>query len=134
MNGKMLQPVHHYVLDFFEGKEDYVEWHQSQWAPVPKSGDLSNPNKWPGVMLMDVCRKVFSSVMNVRAFRLLELHGTKCQFGGTPRLGCQDGLFTLKTLLNAHKNHDLPWFVAFVDLVKAYDTANHDLLISHQDP
>ncbi len=39
------------------------------------------------------------------------------------------GLFTLKTLLNAHKNHNLPSFVAFVDLVKAYDTANHDLLI-----
>jgi len=30
-------------------------------------------------------------------------------------------------LINAHKNHHLPSFVAFVDLVKAYDTANHDL-------
>ena len=66
--------------------------------------------------------------MNGRAFRLLQLHGT-IQFGGTPTLGCQHGLFTLKTLLNAHKNHHLPSFVAFVDLVKAYDTANHDLLI-----
>ncbi len=80
-------------------------------------------------MLMDVCSKIFSSVMNGRAFRLLELHGTRFQFGGTPTLGCQDGLFTLKTLLNAHKNHDLPSFVAFVDLVKAYDTVNHDLLL-----
>lgn len=30
-------------------------------------------------------------------------------------------------LINAHKNHHLPSFVAFVDLVKAYDTVNHDL-------
>ncbi len=67
--------------------------------------------------------------MNGCAFRLLELHGTRFQFGGTPTLGCQDGLFTLKTLLNAHKNHKLPLFVAFVDLVKAYNTANHDLLL-----
>jgi hypothetical protein len=44
-------------------------------------------------------------------------------------LGCQDGLFTLKTVLNTHKNHNLPSFVAFVDLVKAYNTANHDLLL-----
>ncbi len=80
-------------------------------------------------MLMDVCSKIFLSVMNGRAFHLLELHGTKFQFGGTPTLGCQDGLFTLKTLLNAHKNHHLPSFVAFIDLVKACDTANHDLLI-----
>ena len=80
-------------------------------------------------MLIDICNKVFSSVMNGRAFCLLELHGTKFQFGGTPTLGCQDGLFTLKTLLNAHKNHNLPLFVAFIDLVKAYDTTNHDLLL-----
>ena len=81
-------------------------------------------------MLMDVCSKIFSSVVNGCAFRLLELHGTRFQFGGTPTLGCQDGLFTLKTLLNVHKNHDLPSFVAFVDLVKAYyDTANDDLLL-----
>ena len=80
-------------------------------------------------MLMDVCSKIFSSVMNRHAFHLLKLHGTQFQIGGTPTRGCQDGLFTLKTLLNAHKNHDLPLFVAFVDLVKAYDTANHNLLL-----
>jgi hypothetical protein len=80
-------------------------------------------------MLMDVCSKVFSSIMNGRAFCLLELNSTKFQFGGTPTLGCQDGLFTLKTLLNAHKNHNLPSCVAFVDLVKAYDATNHDLLL-----
>ena len=78
---------------------------------------------------MDVCSKIFSSVMNGRAFRLLGLRGTKFQVGGTSTLGCQNGLFTLKTLLNAHKNHHLPSFVAFVDLVKVYDTANHDLLL-----
>ena len=129
MNVATRRRVHGYVTAFFEGDADYEGWHASQCVPVPKSGNLSDPNKWRGVMLMDVCSKIFSSVMNGRAFRLLELHGTRFQFGGTPTLGCQDGLFTLKTLLNAHKNHDLPSFVAFVDLVKAYDTANHDLLL-----
>ncbi len=128
-NGRMRRRVNRYVANFFEGIADYEGWHQSQCVPVPKSGNLSDPNKWQGVMLMDVCSKVFSSVMNGRAFCLLKLHGTKFQFGGTPTLGCQDGLFTLKTLLNAHKNHDLPSFVAFIDLVKAYDTTNHDLLL-----
>jgi hypothetical protein len=80
-------------------------------------------------MLMDVCSKIFSFIMNGCAFRLLNLHGTRFQFGGTPTLGCQDGLFTLKMLLNAHKNHNLLSFVAFVNLVKAYDTVNHDLLL-----
>ena len=80
-------------------------------------------------MLMDMCSKVFSSVMTARAFTLLDKHVTRFQFGGTPEIGCRDGLFTLKALLNARHNHDLASYVGFVDLVKAYDTANHVLLI-----
>jgi hypothetical protein len=81
-------------------------------------------------MLMDVGSKIFSSVMNERAFKLLDMSGTRFQFGGTPELGCCDGLFVLKTMLNLQKNHNLPSHVAFVDLVKAYDTANHDILLN----
>ena len=35
----------------------------------------------------------------------------------------------LKRLLNIRKNHNLISFVAFVDLVEEYDTANHKLLL-----
>jgi hypothetical protein len=80
-------------------------------------------------MLMDMCSKVFSSVMTARAYTLLDKHGTRFQFGGTLGVGCRDRLFTLKALLNAQHNHDLASYVGFVDLVKAYDTTNHRLLI-----
>ncbi len=68
---------------------------------------------------MDMCSKVFSSVITACAFKLLDQHGTRFQFGGTPELGCRVGLFTLKALLNAQRNHDLAMYVGFVDLVKA---------------
>ena len=80
-------------------------------------------------MLMDVCSKIFSIIMNERAIKILDKHGTKFQFGGTPKLGCRDVLFTIKTLLNMRKNHNLESYVGCVDLVKAYDTANHELLL-----
>jgi hypothetical protein len=91
---------------------------KKQCVPVPKKGDLSNPNKWCGIMLMGMCTKAFSSIMTARAFKLLDKHGTQFQFGGTPELGCRDGLVTLKALLNARRNHDLALYVGFVDLVK----------------
>jgi hypothetical protein len=97
-------------------------------SPFQKKGNLADPNKWRGIMLMDVCSKIFSSVMNNHAFHLLELHGTRFQFGGTPEIGCQDRLFTLKALINVQCNHDLGSYVGFVGLVKAYDVANHELL------
>jgi hypothetical protein len=80
-------------------------------------------------MLMDVGLKIFSSVMNEWAFKLLESSGTRFQFSGTPELSCCDGLFVLKTMLNLQKNHNLLSYVAFVDLVKAYNIANHGLLL-----
>jgi hypothetical protein len=128
MGNAMRLRIHRYVGRFFDGTMDYKGWHRSQCVPVPKKGDLANPNIWRGMMLMDVCSKIFSLGMNDCAFHLLELHGTCFQFGGTPKLGFRDGLFTLKTLLNARCNHDLGSLVGFVDLVKAYDTANHELL------
>jgi hypothetical protein len=128
MNDTPQQILHKHVLDFFKGKIDHKGWHRSQCIPVPKKGDLSDSNKWRGIMLMDMCSKVFSSVLNTCAVLLLEKHGTRFKFGGTPDVWCRDGLFTLKALMNACQNHDLTLYVGFVDLVKAYDTANHTLL------
>ncbi len=129
MSAGNLRHVYNHCNDFFLRIADIEQWHRSQCVPVPKSGDLSDPNKWRGVMLMDVCSKIFSSVMNGRAFCLLNNNGTRFQFGGTPELGCRNGLFVLKTMLTMRKNHNLQSYVAFVDLVKAYDTANHELLL-----
>ena len=35
----------------------------------------------------------------------------------------------IKTLLHLLRNHNLPTWVAFADLVKAFDTSNHQLMV-----
>ncbi len=107
MDNVSRRTVHCHVCVFFEGTVIHEGWHRGQCIPVPKEGDLSDPNKWRGIMLMDMCSKVFLSVMTVQAFTLLDKHGTRFQFDGTPEIRCRDGLFTLKALLNARHNHDL---------------------------
>ena len=95
------QIIHKHVSDFFDGTTDHKGWHRSQCAPVPKKGNLRNPNRWRGIMLMDICSKVFYSIMTARALQLLDKQGTRFQFGGTPKLGCRDSLLSLKALLKA---------------------------------
>ena len=57
--------------------------------------------------------------MTLHAYKHLDMHGTyHFQFGGTPKIDCRDGLFTLKSLLKAQRNHDLAVYMGFVDLVK----------------
>ena len=129
LDGDNHKQIFHYVVDFWEGKADYWEWHTGLGVLIPKKGDLSDPNEWRGINLMDVCSKIFSCILNERLYRLLGKHGINTQFGATPEVGCQDGSFTLKTLLDLRRQHNLPTFVAFVDLVKAFDTTNHELLV-----
>ena len=65
-----------------------------------------------------------------RLFKIISKHGVECQFGSTPGVGCQDGTFIIKTLIYLILNHNLSTWVAFADLVRAFDTSNHALLIA----
>ena len=95
--------------------------------PSTEEGQSQRPQQMARSHANEHVQQVFSSIMTACAFKLLDKHGTLFQFRGTPELSCRDGLFTLKALLNVRRNHDLTWYVGFVDLVKAYGTANHDL-------
>ena len=60
---------------------DFDEWHEGQIKPVPKSGYLSDPNKWRGVTLMEIGEKIFISILCGRALNIIKEHGVKYQFG-----------------------------------------------------
>ncbi|KAL7535225.1 hypothetical protein ACHAWF_005092 [Thalassiosira exigua] len=78
---------------------------------------------------MDVCSKILSKILTDRAYLILNVHDSKYQFGATPKIGCQDGSFVLKTLLHLRRQHNIDTYVILDDLVKAFDTTNHKLLI-----
>ena len=124
--------LHHFnfLVKFWEDRLRYVGWHEGQIVPVPKSGDLSDPNKWRGVNMMDIGAKVIIGMMCKRFFKIMNLHGVKYHFGSSLGVGFQDGLFTLKTVLYARHNHNLPTYVAFVDMVKAFDIVDHIIMMS----
>ena len=98
--------------------------------PVPKSGGLFDPNKLCGVTLMDIGAKIFSRILCGRVLNIIKANGVKYQFGYTPGMGCQVGSFTLKTLLHLRHNYNLPSWVVFAGLVKAFYTSNNKILIS----
>ena len=79
---------------------------------------------------MEIGNKIYSSIMCGLLFKIIIKHGVKFQFGSTPGVGCQDDTFTINTLLHIRQNHNLPTWVAFADLVKAFGTSNHALLIA----
>ena len=73
------------ILEFWEYRIDFVEWHEGQVVPVPKSGNLFDPNKWRGVNLMDIGAKLFSSIMCKRLFCIIKI--MDAQHSSVPHLG-----------------------------------------------
>lgn len=67
--------------------------------------------------------------MTKRLQNVLAAEGYPHQFGSTPNTGCPDANFTLKSILQARRECDLSSWVAFLDLVKAFDTINHSLML-----
>ena len=62
-------------------------------------------------------------------FKINSKHGLVYKFGPTPGVGCQYGTFTIKTLLYLCHNINIPTWVAFIKLIKDFDTSNHALII-----
>ena len=46
-----------HLNSFWHEEDDFEECHEGRVVPVPKSGNLSDPNKWRGVTLMDIGSK-----------------------------------------------------------------------------
>ena len=67
---------------------------------------------------MDISANFFSIMMCNRLFKIIKLHRGPTQFGSSPDVGCQYGRFSSKRVLRARHKHNLPTYVAFVDLVK----------------
>jgi exonuclease III len=105
-----------------------VDWQQIKLSILPKQGDLADPNKWRGIALGDIAAKCISSIVANRLTKYLSEFGIDEQCGSLFGKGCADATFTLKTALQTLREHNHEAHVLFVDLVKAYDTVNRELL------
>ena len=104
--------------DYFDNHTEIDEWKIGSLKILPKKGDLSNPNNWREINLQDVISKVVSIVITSRLQSTLEKFGTPLQFGSCPESGCHEGSFSLRTLLQMRKEHDLESWVMNADLIK----------------
>ena len=72
-----------------------------------KKGNLSNPNNWRGINLLDVVSKIMSLVIKSRLQYILKSEAIPVQFGASPKTGCPEGYFSLKSLLQLRKEHNM---------------------------
>ena len=72
--------------------------------------------------------KLVSIFLNYRLQKLQVINGINYQFEATPKLSCQDAVFTLKSLLQEWREKGIDTFIVFVDLAKAYDSVQYPII------
>ncbi len=95
-----------------------------------KKNDRKDLSNYRGIALQDVIARLLSSIITDRLQQILRDNGIEEQFGCQSGRGTVDALFVIWLALQLRKEHQTDTYALFVDLVKAFDTANHDLLFA----
>jgi hypothetical protein len=105
---------------------DFSSWHVILLKVLYKGkGDPQDPNNSRGIALKETSAKILSVVVARRLLKRLKEVNPSSQFG---HVGCQEAQHTIKRALLLRRQHGLESYAVFVDLVKAFDTVNHQLL------
>ena len=109
------------VLHFWESEEVPAQWEECLLKILPKSGDLSQPGNYRGIMLLEVLLKVVKQLLKARLSPIQESLDHESQCGFRPNKGCTDANFVLRLVTKRRKEHGLETWVLLLDLVKAFD-------------
>jgi hypothetical protein len=115
------------MQNFWEDEEiDFSAWHTTILRTIYKGkGDPQDPNNHRGIALKETSAKVMSIIIARRLLKRFREINPSTQFG---HIGCQEALHIIKRALLLRRQHGLESHAVFVDLVKAFDTVNQDLL------
>jgi hypothetical protein len=119
-----------YVTEFWETCRVPATWEICETTSIFKKGNATDPGNYRFIMKLVVGEKLILAIIGNRLHELIESFGTEyesqCGFRG--KVGCIDALFALRVSLRKRKEHGLATWVAFIDLVKAFDTISRDIL------
>ena len=104
------------------------DWIKQITIPIFKKGGRLKCDNFRGISLLCSAYKVFARAMLNRMKHYVEEQLSESQGGFRAKRGCCDQLFSTKILMQRAKEFNVPVFLCFIDLFKAYHSVNRNLL------
>ena len=105
-----------------------ASWTTARVTPLHKNGTKAQEKSYRGIAISDAGYKLLSVIIYHRLLGHLEPQLLDEQFGFRPRRGVTDCVFTIKRLQEEARRRGLPLYLAFVDVIKAYDSVPREVL------
>ena len=101
-------------------------------TPIYKKGPKTDPGNYRPISVLPIIGKVFEKVVNNRLVEFLELNNilSKDQYGFRKKYSTKLSLINLVNTLLTSIDEGKITLGIFIDLKKAFDTINHDILLN----
>ena len=107
-------------------------WSKSIVKPIPKNSqnDPRIPLNYRGISLISTVCKMYTNILYKRLISYYDSNNIieDEQNGFRKDRSCEDHIYTLMAIIQNRKASNLSTFACFVDMAKAFDRVNRDIL------
>ena len=90
-------------------------------------GDIHDPGRYRGITLLSQSQKFMERILDARVRNIVESKIRENQLGFRKGRGMDDGLFTIRQIIEKRRAFRKDVEFGFVDLEKAFDTVPREL-------
>ncbi|CAF4160208.1 unnamed protein product [Rotaria sordida] len=121
--------LHEIIVEIWETEEMVEDWTTAILIRIYKNkGDKKMCDNYRGISLLVAASKVFSRIILNRVQHLIDNQLLEQQAGFRKNRSTIDQIFILKMIMERSQEYNKPLHMCFIDIQKAYDSANRDLL------
>ena len=121
--------LHELFVDIWQSEETVDDWTLAILIRLFKNkGDRSQCDNYRGISLLVVASKLFTRVIINRVQGLIDRQLLEAQAGFRANRSTIDQIFILKMAMEKSREYNRPIYMCFIDIQKAYDSVNRDLL------
>ena len=132
MKSEFLVPLYRLFHTIFNAGLGPTIWGKCCITPIPKSSmkDSLTPLNYRGISLLSCASKLYSRVINNRLTAYCNISDILVneQNGFRKDRSCLDHIFSLSSIIKNRLLNNKPTFSCFIDISKAFDWVNRDLL------
>lgn len=121
--------LHSIFKDVWEKEEANEDWTLSILIRLyTNKGEKQVCDNYRGISLLNVISKIFSRIILNRIQSVIDCQLLETQSGFRANRSTIDQIFNVKMVMQKRREYNKPLFMCLVDITKAYDSVNCDLL------
>ncbi|CAF1203414.1 unnamed protein product [Adineta steineri] len=126
------EPVIHWLygifVDIWKNEVMVQDWNLAILIRLYKKGEKQICDNYRGISLLNVTSKIFSRIILNRIQNMIDHQLLEAQSGFRAHRSTMDQIHILNITMEKRREFNKSLFMCFIDITKAYDSVNRDLL------